>query len=66
MVVGETGPLSLHVLSPVEVVHRHVKGNVIVRKRNTEELIVPGVITRLSRAKMKFVLVGINKVYSHL
>ena len=65
MVAGETGPLSLHVLSHVEAAHRHVKGNVIVRNRNMEEQIVPGMTRRLSRAKLKFALVGINKFDSN-
>ena len=64
MVLGEAGPLSLHVPSHVEAVRRHVKENVIVRNRNMEEQIVPEVITRLCRAKRTFVLVGINECYS--
>ena len=64
MVAEETGNLSLHVPSHVVAVHRHVKGSVIVLIRNMEEQIVTVMLKRQCRAILKFVLVGINTVYS--
>ena len=58
MVVGETGPLSLHVPSHVGAVNRHVKGNVIVLIRNMEEHTASVMITRLSCVILMYVQVN--------